>query len=87
MSRLFRFPAPALWPGLALAAALAAFAIFLSRLPFSTQAGLSALTYAIVTGLVIGNSVYPRLAVTPHPACCLPRATCCASAWHCTAFA
>ena len=62
MSRLFRFPAPALWPGLALAAALAAFAIFLSRLPFSTQAGLSALTYAIVTGLVIGNSVYPRLA-------------------------
>ncbi|MFD1710954.1 YeiH family protein [Ottowia flava] len=57
---------PSLWPGLALAGALAAVAIWLSRYPWFQSHGLSALTLAIVLGMVVGNTVYPRIAAQAH---------------------
>jgi uncharacterized integral membrane protein (TIGR00698 family) len=49
-------------PGLALAGALAAFAIEFSKLGWLQANGISALTLAIVLGMLVGNTVYPRLA-------------------------
>jgi uncharacterized integral membrane protein (TIGR00698 family) len=51
-----------LLPGLALTAALAAAAMMLGGLGWFLSHGLSALTVAILLGIAIGNSVYPRLA-------------------------
>jgi uncharacterized integral membrane protein (TIGR00698 family) len=49
-------------PGLALTGALAAFAIEFSKLGWLQANGISALTLAIVLGMLVGNTVYPRLA-------------------------
>jgi uncharacterized integral membrane protein (TIGR00698 family) len=48
-------------PGLALIGALAFMAIELGRMGWLQANGISALTLAIVLGMVVGNSVYPRI--------------------------
>lgn len=53
-------------PGLLMSAAVAVAALWLAGLPFFTRHGLGALTLAIVLGLVLGNTVYPRLAERCH---------------------
>lgn len=53
---------PGFWPGLALAAAIAAAAMGLAALPALQAAGLSALTLAIVIGIAAGNTVFPAVA-------------------------
>ncbi len=50
------------WLGLALVGAVAACAGKLSELEWARQAGLSALTIAIVLGIALGNSVFPAIA-------------------------
>ena len=57
---------PSLWPGLLLAGAIAAVAMGLSRYPWFQSHGLSALTLAIVLGMLVGNTVYPRIAAQTH---------------------
>jgi uncharacterized integral membrane protein (TIGR00698 family) len=49
-------------PGLALVAILAAVAIWLGSVGWFASAGISALTVAIVLGIVVGNTLYPRVA-------------------------
>src|ERR1700733_9276961 len=49
-------------PGLALTGALAAFAIEFSKLGWLQANGISALTLAIVLGMLIGNTMHPSLA-------------------------
>ncbi|WP_198969929.1 YeiH family protein [Xylophilus sp. ASV27] len=56
-----------LLPGLLLAGALAAAAIALAASPWLQSHGISALTLAIVLGLLAGNTVYPRLAAAAGP--------------------
>jgi len=51
-----------LLPGLLLTGALAAIASRLAGLPWLQAHGFSTLTVAIVAGIVLGNTVYPRLA-------------------------
>jgi len=53
-------------PGLALALTLSLGALYAAGLPWFSQLGLSALTLAIVGGMVLGNTVYPRIAVHSH---------------------
>ena len=53
---------PANWPGLLLAATLAAIAMLLASWPTLQGWGLSGLTVAIVLGLVVGNTVFPTIA-------------------------
>ena len=48
--------------GLLLAAAVAVLAMALSRVPVLQGAGLSALTLAIVLGIALGNTLFPRVA-------------------------
>ena len=56
-----------LLPGLALSAALAAAAVALGRIGWLQDHGLSALTLAIVLGMLVGNTVYPRFAAASGP--------------------
>ena len=56
-----------LLPGLALCAALAACAMALGGLPTFQARGLGALTLAIVLGMLVGNTVYPRWAPASGP--------------------
>lgn len=49
-------------PGLLLCGAIAAASLWAATLPALAARGLSALTIAIVLGLVVGNTIYPRLA-------------------------
>lgn len=49
-------------PGAALAAVIALLAIGLGNIGWLQGHGISALTMAIVVGIVVGNSVYPRIA-------------------------
>ncbi len=51
-----------LLPGLALSVALALSAIALGKLPWPQAHGMSALTVAIALGMVLGNTVFARLA-------------------------
>lgn len=60
-------------PGLALSTALALTALYLAQLPWFSQNGLSALTVAIVLGLLLGNTVYPRWAPTTAPGVALSK--------------
>jgi len=55
-------PTPRQVPGLLLAAAVATAASALAGLPWLQAHGISALTLAIVLGMLVGNTVYPRLA-------------------------
>ena len=48
--------------GIALAGALAMTAIELSRIRWLQSNGISALTLAIVLGMIVGNTVYPKFA-------------------------
>lgn len=48
-----------LLPGLVLTGAITALAVWLSDFPSLNHLGLSALTLAIVIGMVVGNTVYP----------------------------
>ena len=67
--------APSLWPGLLLAGALAAVAMALSRLPWFQAHGLSALTLAIVLGMLVSNTLYPRVAAQANPGVGFAKAT------------
>lgn len=49
-------------PGIALAGGVAAFAVLMTPLPWVQSMGLSALTLAIVLGMLVGNTIYPRVA-------------------------
>ncbi len=51
-----------LFPGLLLAAAVAAVSVWLSKNEWLQSHGISALTLAIVIGMLVGNTVYPQLA-------------------------
>lgn len=53
-------------PGLALAIALAIAALYAAELPAMKHLGFSALTIAIIGGMLIGNSVYRFVAQTSH---------------------
>jgi uncharacterized integral membrane protein (TIGR00698 family) len=53
---------PGLLPGLLLSAAIAITAIELGKLALFADHGMSALTLAILIGIILGNSVYPRVA-------------------------
>ncbi len=55
-------PLTRLLPGLALSGALAAAGISLGRIEWLQDHGFSALTLAIVLGMIVGNTVYPRFA-------------------------
>jgi uncharacterized integral membrane protein (TIGR00698 family) len=54
-------------PGIALAGALALVAMQLATLPWLLANGISALTLAIVLGMIVGNTVYPRIAERAAP--------------------
>ena len=56
-----------LLPGLVLCAALSAGALLLDRVLWLHTLGLSALTLAIMLGLVVGNTVFPRWVVRCAP--------------------
>ena len=64
-------PAPSwpqrMLPGLALSAALAAAAVSLGSISWLQDHGLSALTMAIVLGMLVGNTIYPRFATASGP--------------------
>ncbi len=49
-------------PGIALVGALAALAIALGNIHWFETTGISALTLAIALGMVVGNTLYPRIA-------------------------
>ena len=49
-------------PGVALSAVIAIASIALGQLPWLQAHGMSALTMAIVLGIVLGNTLYPRIA-------------------------
>ena len=49
-------------PGLALVGVLAALAMTLGTIGWFASAGISALTLAIVLGMLVGNTLYPRVA-------------------------
>ena len=53
-----------LFPGLALSAALAAVSIRLGASGWLQAHGMSALTVAIVLGIVLGNTIYPSIAAS-----------------------
>lgn len=52
-------------PGLVLTAAITALSLWLSHFPMLSSLGLSALTLAIISGMVVGNTFYP----TARPLC------------------
>ncbi len=54
-------------PGIALAGALALAAMQFARIPWLQANGISALTLAIVLGMIVGNTVYPRIAERGAP--------------------
>lgn len=56
-----------LWPGLALSFALAIAATLLGQTHWVQARGFSALTIAISFGILLGNTVYPRLGGRPAP--------------------
>ena len=62
-------------PGLILSAAIAMAAIALGDLPWLQTHGLSALIVAILLGIVLGNTVYPRLAAPCGPGVTLSKQT------------
>ncbi|WP_137008716.1 YeiH family protein [Aquitalea aquatilis] len=53
-------------PGLLLVLVLALGSLHAAALPWFSQLGLSALTIAIVGGMVLGNTIYPRIALPSH---------------------
>lgn len=53
-------------PGLLLVLVLALGSLHAAALPWFSQLGLSALTIAIVGGMLLGNTIYPRIAGPSH---------------------
>ena len=71
-----RWPVLRRWlPGLLLCAAVTGVALTLDRLPWFSDHGLGALTLAILLGMLIGNTAYPRLAPVCGPGVDLSRQT------------
>ncbi len=62
-------------PGLALTAALAFVSIRLGETDWLRSSGIGALTVAIVLGMLVGNTVYPRLGVLPGAGVACARST------------
>jgi uncharacterized integral membrane protein (TIGR00698 family) len=54
-------------PGVALAGALALAAMQFAKIPWLLANGISALTLAIVLGMIVGNTLYPRIAAAGAP--------------------
>lgn len=54
------------WLGIALVSIIAAASLRLAALPFFLQSGLGALAVAIATGIIIANTIFPKLAVHTH---------------------
>ncbi|NLC36564.1 MAG: YeiH family putative sulfate export transporter [Alcaligenaceae bacterium] len=63
-SQFANWPGASWWAGLALAGAIAGAGLWLANLESMKNMGFSALTFAIVLGMALGNSVFPRIA--PH---------------------
>jgi uncharacterized integral membrane protein (TIGR00698 family) len=61
--------------GLLVAGAIAIVAIWLSGMPAVQARGISALTFAIVIGMVTGNTIYPRIAESAGPGIAFARQT------------
>ena len=64
-----RFPLfglPRLVPGLALTGALTALAVWAGDIPRVAELGLGALTLAILLGILVGNTLYPRWQTVCH---------------------
>lgn len=59
--RLFHMPG-SWWAGIALAAGIAGAGLWLASLDSMRDLGLSALTFAIILGMVAGNTVFPSVA-------------------------
>jgi len=53
---------PAWWKGIALVAVIAGTALAAANTPLANQIGLGALTLAIITGIIAGNTFFPRIA-------------------------
>jgi len=69
-------PRPLQWlPGLVASAAIALVSLLLGELPALQAHGLSALIVAILLGIVLGNTVYPRVAVQCGPGVALSKQT------------
>lgn len=51
------------FPGICLTGAIAVLATELSKSPWLQAHGISALTLAIIGGMIVGNTVYPRIAI------------------------
>jgi len=62
-------------PGAALAAVVASFAVWIAGLPAIQSRGLSPLTVAIVVGMLIGNTIYPRIGAVAGPGVAFSRQT------------
>lgn len=58
---------PRYLPGLALSAGVAGAALWLADIPAVSKAGFSALTLAILAGILLGNTFYPRAALVCAP--------------------
>ncbi len=74
-------------PGLLLSAALAGVAILLGRSQWLQHNGISALTLAIVLGIVVGNTLYPRIAAGSTAGVGFSSRSCCAPGSSSTACA
>ncbi len=60
-------------PGLTLCAALAVAGVALGRVGWLQENGFSALTVAIVLGMLVGNTIYPRFAAASDPGVAVSR--------------
>ncbi|HZO24075.1 MAG TPA: putative sulfate exporter family transporter, partial [Steroidobacteraceae bacterium] len=60
-------PAHRRWIGVGLAAAVAGAGTVAAALPWAHTLGLSALTLSIVLGILVGNTVFPRIAPWAGP--------------------
>lgn len=59
-------------PGLALSAVITGVALWGGSIPAVAGAGFSALTLAILLGMVLGNTIYPHIWKAVTVVCCLP---------------
>ena len=62
-------------PGLLFSATLGLAAVWLARVPVLQSHGISPLTVAIVLGMLVGNTVFPRLAPWAGPGVAISRQT------------
>ncbi len=62
----------AFYSGLALSAVITGVALWGGSIPAVAGAGFSALTLAILLGMVLGNTIYPHIWKAVTVVCCLP---------------